>query len=309
MKNLLLLSVLCSLASFSGSAIAAEPIGYDPARAAISVDPYFDGYGGTIEIDFNADHEWAAIIEQSLWHYQYGSVTEVGLYHRTTQTYPGGGSSTSTTYGWGARLGTLAPAIDYSSFVTTLYYGQPALDTYHYYAEEWNVTDGKTVINVRPAQGSPTGDTPVQWSDLENVYFRINRGEWKKFTDVYEAEPPALPAGITINPDTLNLKSKGNWITVYITPPQGYSAEDIDPATIGLSLETTKTFNGKPEERLLYRAGPSEIIVGRSGPQLMVKFDRSTVSSLLSPGEASMDVFGKLKDNRTFRGTDSVRVR
>jgi hypothetical protein len=122
-------------------------------------------------------------------------------------------------------------------------------------------------------------------------------------------EPPALPAGISINPETLNLKSNGKWITVYVTPPQNYTAGDIDLATVALSVETTKTLNSLPEEVLVYHAGPSEVTATSTGTQLMVKFDRTTVSSLLSPGEASLAVSGKFRDGRSFLGTDSVRVR
>lgn len=297
-----LAAALC-FAALAGSVFAAEPIGYDADRQALVVEPYFDGYGGQIDLDFNADHSWAGLVDQSLWHYQYGSVTNPGLFNTVTTVYPGGGSSTLTSYGWGSRLGTLAPVSNYASAVTTLYSGVNALDHFYYFTEEWNTATGKARIYVRPEAG-----TPVQWSDLENVYFRINRGTWKKYSDVYAVEPPALPAVIAINPDTLNRKSKGKWITVYITPPQGYTAAAIDIPTVTLTLETAKTFNGKPEEKLLYTAGPCEIVVDASGTQLMVKFDRSTVSGLLDAGEATLAVSGKFSDGRRFQGSDSIRV-
>ena len=60
--------VFLTMTGFS-VAMAAEPLQYDVARQAIVVDPYFDDFGGQIEIDFNGDHSWAGIIDQSLWHY------------------------------------------------------------------------------------------------------------------------------------------------------------------------------------------------------------------------------------------------
>jgi len=311
MKNVLhVVVVLCFLAGLCGSAVAAVPLAYDAGRAAIAVDPYFDGFGGSIELDFNSDHSYAAIIDQSGWHYLYGNTTAVGLYYTTTKTYPGGGSSTSTVYGWGQTLGTLAPVFNYSSLVSTLYYGQETLDKYYYFTDEWNVANGKTVIYVQPASGSPAAGARVESGDLDNVYFRINKGTWQKFMDVYPWQPPLpLAAAISINPETLNLKSNGKWITVYVTPPQGYTAADIDLASVALSMETAMTRNGSIEEQLVYRAGPSEVIASSTGTQLMVKFDRSTVSGLVSPGEAVLAVSGRLVDGHAFRGTDAIRVR
>jgi hypothetical protein len=51
---------------------------------------------------------------------------------------------------------------------------------------------------------------------------------------IYEVAP-AIPATVDIDPDTLNLKSKGKWITCYIELPDGYSVEDIDIDSVTLT--------------------------------------------------------------------------
>jgi hypothetical protein len=48
-------------------------------------------------------------------------------------------------------------------------------------------------------------------------------------------------ASIDIKPDTLNLKSKGNWITAYIELPEGSNVGDIDCSTIRLAGAFTVT--------------------------------------------------------------------
>ena len=50
-------------------------------------------------------------------------------------------------------------------------------------------------------------------------------------------EPPPITAVIDINPDTLNLKNKGEWITCYIELPEEYNVNDVDIGTIQLTVE------------------------------------------------------------------------
>ena len=105
-----------------------------------------------------------------------------------------------------------------------------------------------------------------------------------------------LSRGLTIDikPDTLNLRSRGRWITVFITPPEGYDVEDIDISTIKLEF------------------GDNSVEVDWVRVQnvvLMVKFSRSAVKEMLSPGdEVEIIVTGKLKDGTPFGGSDTIRV-
>lgn len=300
--------LLCMMTGFS-AANAAEPLWYDSAKQAIAIDPYFDGFGGKIEIDFNADHSWAGLISQSGWHYLYGDVTASGLYKYTYTQYPSGAIGQSWVYGWGERLGSKNPVINYDSYVTTLYYGQEAADKYRYFTDEWNVATGKTVIYVQPANAVNSG-APVTTADLSNVYFRARWGEWKKFTDVYPVEPDPIDASIVVNPSTLNKKSKGNWISSYIELPEGYSIYDVNTSTIQLSVQQVKESDGKPGEEVLYTAGPLEIGDDNTNsvPDLMVKFDRQDLIGLLVPGDATLIIKGKLNDGTPFKGSSVIRV-
>jgi hypothetical protein len=112
---------------------------------------------------------------------------------------------------------------------------------------------------------------------------------------------PAVPPGVLtveIHPETLNLKSRGRWITCRIKPPAGYDVEDIDVGTVKLS------YNGEDVE-----ADWGNV----EGNVLMVKFDRSQVISLLQQagvdGREQVELTIKAEVNgESFEGTDTIRV-
>jgi hypothetical protein len=106
-----------------------------------------------------------------------------------------------------------------------------------------------------------------------------------------------IPATIDIDPDTLNLKSRGKWITAYIELPSGYNLADIDVSSIKLQ--------GVVQAEL----HPTEVgdHDGDGVPDLMVKFDRSAVQALLESGEVKLTITGKWHAV-LFKGSDVIRV-
>ena len=120
------------------------------------------------------------------------------------------------------------------------------------------------------------------------------------FDDVrIEALPPTIEAAIDIDPDTLNLNSKGKWITCYIELPENYDVEDIDVSTIKLN-------NQVPAESHPTGIGDED---DDGVPDLMVKFDREAVQKILQAGdEVDITVTGELKDETSFEGSDTIRV-
>ena len=97
---------------------------------------------------------------------------------------------------------------------------------------------------------------------------------------------------VDVDPDTLNLKSNGNYITVYITLNcLGYGPKDIVTSSILL--------NGK--------ISPTKTQIDNK--ILVVKFDRKAVQDILTIGDkVNINIMGKLTNGKVFSGDDSIKV-
>lgn len=104
---------------------------------------------------------------------------------------------------------------------------------------------------------------------------------------------------IDVRPETLSSNSKGDWVTCYITPSDGYTVHDVDFSSIALGeLPALPEFSG---------------IVDRNGDEVyevMVKFDRSAVLAMLAgfSGVVELTITGMFTDGVAFSGTDSICV-
>lgn len=112
---------------------------------------------------------------------------------------------------------------------------------------------------------------------------------------------PIIPATIDFDPNTLNLKSKGKWVTTYIELPVGhdYHVSDININSILLN-------DVVPAE-----LSPIEICdYDNDGiPDLMVKFNRTEVQGILHIGDnVEIVISGKLYDESPFEGKDIIKV-
>jgi hypothetical protein len=125
------------------------------------------------------------------------------------------------------------------------------------------------------------------------------KGSGVFYDNVSFAIPP-VPVAFDFTPNTLNLTSKGVWVTGFLEPPAPYTAGDIDIPSIRL--------NG------VVPVDPSAPTAvgdhdGNGIPDLMVKFDRLAVELILPEGDqVPVQVTGDVA-GRAFSGTDYVRVR
>ncbi len=103
-------------------------------------------------------------------------------------------------------------------------------------------------------------------------------------------EPPYVIVDTTvdIDPDTLNLNSNGVF-TAYLTPPEGYSAEDFNTGTI--SCEGADVVRTSIEDGIL-----------------VAKFKRQDLEGIDIGDEVEMRISGKLNDDTRFKGSDTIRV-
>lgn len=117
-----------------------------------------------------------------------------------------------------------------------------------------------------------------------------------------------VSAEVDCDPDTLNLKSMGKWITCYIELPSGYDVLDINASTIlledALQPELDPKYGFVKSEDGYIMDHDSDGIAER-----MVKFDRREVQILLAPGYHNVRLSGKLFSGIAFEGfSDTIRV-
>ena len=156
-----------------------------------------------------------------------------------------------------------------------------AVPTDTYTLEVW--VDGVTTVLAENAQMSniPTQPYIVRSTETEII--------------------PIIPATVDFDPDTLNLKSKGQWVTVYIELPVGHG---YDVSMINL---TSVMLNGQVQAEIKPIAiGDYD---GDGIPDLMVKFNRTAVQSILNVGDdVEITISGTLIDGRLFEDKDTIQV-
>lgn len=120
----------------------------------------------------------------------------------------------------------------------------------------------------------------------KNVYFN-SKDYYLPYYRPYLEVAYVMPATVDIDPDTLNLKSKGKWITAYISElPDGLDVANVNIGSITLNCQVSV-------ER-------AEV----QGDVLMLKFDRQKVQDIVSPGdEVELTIAGD-----GFSGSDTIRV-
>jgi hypothetical protein len=137
-----------------------------------------------------------------------------------------------------------------------------------------------------PADDGPGTPRPTDGNEAEIVI--------KSFK--YMEYVPPVKARIRITPRTLNLTSRGRWVTCKIGLPKGYKVSDINAPTLLLENEIEAAWS-----RLRGRR--------RTG---LVKFSRSQLQQLLADrgelGNVQLTVTGEFKDGAKFEGTDTIRL-
>ncbi|HEY9245368.1 MAG TPA: hypothetical protein VIO11_00830, partial [Candidatus Methanoperedens sp.] len=106
--------------------------------------------------------------------------------------------------------------------------------------------------------------------------------------------PAKINATIKIEPDCLNLASKGE-LTAFITLPKNYNVRDIDIDTV--ILEGARALKGT--------------ISNRNGGTLIVKFERQDMVNVPVGNAVALYVRGKVIYNGMpvdFEGSDIIRV-
>ncbi|MFX0030656.1 MAG: hypothetical protein ACFE8B_15695 [Candidatus Hermodarchaeota archaeon] len=102
---------------------------------------------------------------------------------------------------------------------------------------------------------------------------------------------------VDFNPDTLNCKSKGKWVTVFIELPNDIDITNIQFESIQLNDEISA-------EKIVVRSEEGDDFY-----ILVVKFDRYSVINILEPADVvEISVSGKFNDGGKFQGKDSINL-
>ena len=107
----------------------------------------------------------------------------------------------------------------------------------------------------------------------------------------YEYSPP-IQAEVKIVPRTINLASKGNWITCYICLPEQYGVADIEPNSIFLEGQIQ----------------PEQFSVDEQQQVATARFAREDVLPILDLGDINLKITGQLTDTTYFEATDTIKV-
>jgi hypothetical protein len=157
------------------------------------------------------------------------------------------------------------------------------------------------ITAVSPANGSSTGNVDAVNISIDttgvpvglhsgSVEIASNGGNGTVAVTVNVTAPPRQVT-LRIEPRTLNLKSKGNWITAHLTVEKG-SARDINASTL-----------------LLNGVVPPAWWKVTSNDTLLVKFDRAAVQAILAVSDSvDIEVAGYFYDGGSFEAHDVIRV-
>ncbi|MEM3514681.1 MAG: fibronectin type III domain-containing protein [Candidatus Hadarchaeum sp.] len=166
----------------------------------------------------------------------------------------------------------------------------------------YNNADDSLIDNVWVKNQSTA---EVTWSGLTrgmnySFYAVAHDGnEWSEKSDI-QTFVVTLSAVIDIDPDTLNLRSKGKWITCYIELPESYSVGNIDIGTVRLIIGGNEV-STEPQPFDICDHDKDGI------PDLMVKFSRQAVQALLEAGVNEVKVVGEVA-GIPFEGSDIIKV-
>jgi hypothetical protein len=174
----------------------------------------------------------------------------------------------------------------------------------------WTQTLADTYVDQQVKIPKRTGYYPVELRIRAKASGEVYAACWAQWDNLKLIEGPVetvIHDDVQVDPNTLNLNSKGKWITCYIELPEGCDIANINTQNVtlaGVSAYIGEEGWASPETRI-------SNTVDRDGDGLlerMVKFDRSEVQAVLEPGDNTVLVRGELPGDVIFEGTDVIHV-
>jgi len=106
---------------------------------------------------------------------------------------------------------------------------------------------------------------------------------------------------LQLEPETVNLKSAGKYLTAYIELVEGFDPSLIDINTVFITVDGISTLSANQN---ISEVGDFDL---DGIPDLMVKFDRQAIQPMLSAGWTEITLYG-IADGIYFQGADTILV-
>jgi len=140
------------------------------------------------------------------------------------------------------------------------------------------------------------------------------------FDVVVPSDELVIPALVQIDPDTINLKAKGDWITAYIEisgtrwfPDVDSTKIDIDTVKLNIYLKENNKVSAESSPAYAFVTDPTLYLTDHDGDgklERMVKFNLAKVQDILYIGDGiPIEVTGSLDDSRPFYGLTWIKAR
>jgi hypothetical protein len=186
---------------------------------------------------------------------------------------------------------------------------------------EWDFGDGNAnagvmTLSTTKDAGNKTEVKPTHVYYDSGVYpvtLVVTDDKGAQSTVQAEVRVAAVPAEVKFLPRSLNLKSRGKWITATFKLPEGYNLDEVDPASVSVATKASDRIFAKPLHRRSFLAKLWRKIQRRF-KVVTVRFDRQAViKAIRSPSkETSLILEGKLlrNDGRRvkFEGSGKIRT-
>lgn len=188
------------------------------------------------------------------------------------------------------------------------------------YSAKFSSFSSDGVYTVTAKFDSTGGETPTPSNSPETLFSFIEANDlpilpkqipylkrFRQFTFSVSGFPDVIPATVYIHPETLNLKSKGKYITAYIELDNPYDVHNIDTNSILL----------KGGDYIINEALIKPIAIGDFdsdfNSDLMVKFDRFSVEEFLLLKENNLTEYefsieGNLTTGEIFNGSSKIKI-
>jgi hypothetical protein len=203
-------------------------------------------------------------------------------------------------------------------------------DTWHQLALTWDLQELKIYIDGQfenATNHTVNGAQVTNWDVTIGRRAYASSTNWKYFQGdidevrIYDrtlsaceiadlaAECEPIDALIDIDPDTLNKKSHGRWVTVYIALPDGYDVGAIDTTTVEITSlvgnSCVPEYSQQADLGFVPQVGDRD----EDGiADLTIKFDRQVLLPNLCLDDVAVTIEGDLTTGEHFGGSDTIRI-